>query len=336
MKVTINDVAKQAGVSIKTVSRVINQEAGVKQATYDKVMAAVSELNYQPNVAARNLASSSAFAIGFVYDNPNAYYVIDMQVGLLSVCQSQGYELVIHPCHSSEPDIVTSICEWVDRSRLAGVVLTPPLSEREDMISALEAKGVSFVRIVSGDGELANTVFINDRQAAADITQHLLQQGHQRIGFLSGGQQHKSTTERHRGYLDALASEQIEACTELAIDGDYSFESGVAGAKALLALDNPPTAIFACNDEIAAGALFAARLQQVEIPKQLAIAGFEDSPFSRQTWPKLTTAHQPNQKIAQHAAELLLANRRAKATPEQTCFTPELVVRASSCDGAEP
>ncbi|GLS84050.1 LacI family DNA-binding transcriptional regulator [Paraferrimonas haliotis] len=330
MKVTINDVAKLAGVSIKTVSRVINQEVGVRQATLDKVMAAVQELNYQPNLAARNLASSTAFAIGFIYDNPNAYYVIDMQMGLLSVCQKQGYELVIRPCSSSEDDIVAQTLSWIQKSRLAGVVLTPPLSEREDMISALDNKGIHYVRILSGSGRQANCVFVDDKSAAETITNHLIEQGHQRIGFISGGKLHKSTLEREQGYKDALKQHQLPIDETLVFDGEYNFDSGVRGANELLKQANPPTAIFACNDEIAAGALFAARLQQVDIPNQLAIAGFEDSPFSRQTWPKLTTAHQPNQRIAQHAAELLLASRKAKTAPTPLSFTPELVIRSSS------
>ncbi len=126
MKVTINDVAELAGVSIKTVSRVMNNEPSVKKATFDKVTAAISQLNYQPNAAARNLASARSYSIGYIYDNPNAYYVIDMQKGLLEACRKHGYELLIHPTNAKSKDIVQEVIELVQHARLAGLVLTPP------------------------------------------------------------------------------------------------------------------------------------------------------------------------------------------------------------------
>ena len=126
MKVTINDVAELAGVSIKTVSRVMNNEPSVKKATLEKVTAAIAQLNYQPNAAARNLASTRSYSIGYIYDNPNAYYVIDMQKGLLDACRKHGYELLIHPTNAKSANIVRQVIDVVQHSRLAGLVLTPP------------------------------------------------------------------------------------------------------------------------------------------------------------------------------------------------------------------
>ena len=137
MKATINDVAKQAGVSIKTVSRVMNNEPSVRQATREKVMTAVTELNYQPNLAARNLAGTKAYSIAFVYDNPNAYYVIDMQNGILNACKQQGFELVIHPCSAKSPTILDEITTMIKHSRIAGIVLTPPFSENPEFVQHL-------------------------------------------------------------------------------------------------------------------------------------------------------------------------------------------------------
>src|SRR5690606_4441493 len=136
MKVTINDVARHAGVSIKTVSRVMNNEPSVRKDTVDKVQAAINELQYQPNAAARNLASSRSFSIGYIYDNPNAYYVIDMQRGLLDACRKHGYELLIHPTNAKSPDIVQEVIDLVQHSRLAGLVLTPPFSEMPHIAAA--------------------------------------------------------------------------------------------------------------------------------------------------------------------------------------------------------
>ncbi|WP_440053413.1 LacI family DNA-binding transcriptional regulator [Pseudoalteromonas sp. T1lg65] len=340
MKVTINDVAKLAGVSMKTVSRVINKEPSVRQKTYDQVMEAVKALNYQPNIAARNLAGTSSFAIGLVYDNPNAYYVIDMQNGVLSRCKDEGYELIIHPCDSTADDMEEEFRTMIKRSRLAGLVLTPPLSEQQKIIDLLDELGILYVRLLSGRSEDAehsasNCIFVDDYTAAYEITEHHIAHGHHNIAFVLGDKEHKSTSERLAGYLDALKAHDIALDESLLFQGTYSFESGVQGAKSLLANNNEKgiTAILGGNDEVAAGALFAARLMNIAIPEQLSISGFEDSPFSRQTWPKLTTAHQANNVISEHAARLLFSKARGNRKQDkelQTVFTPSIVVREST------
>ncbi|WP_299793898.1 LacI family DNA-binding transcriptional regulator [uncultured Shewanella sp.] len=333
MKVTINDVAKYAGVSIKTVSRVTNNEPSVKQATIDKVNEAIDALNYQPNLAARNLAATKSYVIGFIYDNPNAYYVIDMQNGILSSCKDLGYELLIHPCNAKADNICEELTKMVKHSRLAGLVLTPPLSEDPKILQALDKIDANYVRIIAGteiDEETGLAVLVNDKHGAVSITQHLIELGHKNIAFLSGDQHHESTKERLAGFTQAMDNNHISVRKDNIIEGEYSFESGVNGAKELLRRDDRPTAIVACNDEIAAGALFAARLEGLDIPSDISIVGFEDSPFSRQTWPKLTTVHQPNQKIAQMATELLIAKRRAQTSEHAKIFIPEPVIRDSS------
>ncbi|MCO1333881.1 LacI family DNA-binding transcriptional regulator [Microbulbifer sp. OS29] len=345
MKVTINDVAERAGVSIKTVSRVINNEPSVRASTRQKVLDAVTTLNYSPNLAARNLAGTHSYSVAFIYDNPNAYYVIDMQNGILEACRAHGYELLIHPSDSKSSLISDDLCRLVDHGKVAGLVLTPPFSETPSIIETLKSRNVEFVRIVSSHSTEAieeNCIQIDDYQAAYDITQYLLALGHRRIAYLSGGEEHLSTLGRLQGYCKALEEAGIAIDRQLIIKGEYSFESGEASAKEILHSDTPPTALFAGNDEIAAGALFAARLLNIDVPGKLSIVGFEDSPFSRQTWPKLTTAHQPNQEIARSAAELALSRIRCKGA--QSChgnglessdkihrsFTPQLVIREST------
>ncbi|MCC2617215.1 LacI family DNA-binding transcriptional regulator [Aestuariibacter halophilus] len=346
MKATIKDVAELAGVSFKTVSRVINKEGSVKPETLKKVNDAIAQLNYQPNTAARNLAGTTSFALGFVYDNPNAYYVIDMQNGILDECRDKGYELIIHPCSATSQNIIAEITDMVKRSQLAGLIISPPISEMPEVLSALDQLNIHYVRIISGSDESKEhspCVFIHDKEAAANIIEHLISQGHQRIAFISGDKDHRSSDERKQGYLDALARHGIEFNPAYLYDGSYSFETGVEGAKYLLGLDEPPTAIFSCNDEIAAGALFAARLQGVDVPCDMAIAGFEDSPFSRQTWPKLTTAAQPTNEIARKAASGLIQHliglrsgrNKTAAIPHQH-FQPTLLVRESTLKEACP
>lgn len=333
MKVTINDVAKYAGVSIKTVSRVTNNEPSVKQATVDKVNEAIKALNYQPNLAARNLAGTKSYAIGFIYDNPNAYYIIDMQNGILSACKDKGYELVFHPCNAKSETICDELTALVKYSRLAGLVLTPPLSEDPKVLKALTEIDANYVRIIAGEKDNDQnglTILVNDKFGAVQITQHLIDLGHKHIAFLSGDLHHESTKERLLGFKQALTINNLKLNENYIIEGKYSFESGVDGANKLIKLKNRPTAIVACNDEIAAGALFAARLAGLDIPVDLSIVGFEDSPFSRQTWPKLTTVHQPNAEIAQVATELLIAKRREQDAIYSKTFTPEPIIRDSS------
>lgn len=333
MKATINDVAKFAGVSIKTVSRVTNKEPSVKQTTIDKVNQAIATLNYQPNLAARNLASTSSYVIGFIYDNPNAYYIIDMQNGILSACKERGFELLIHPCNAKSATICEELTTMVKHARLAGLVLTPPMSEDPNILAALDNINANYVRIIAGENNSQSnglTVLVNDKHGAVEITQHLIDLGHRDIAFLSGDQLHESTKERLQGFKQALNTNSIKVNDKWILDGKYSFESGVDGANTLLAMKNRPSAIVACNDEIAAGALFAARLAGLDIPAELSIVGFEDSPFSRQTWPKLTTVHQPNIEIAQVATQLLIDKRKDQGNETFRVFTPSPVIRDST------
>ena len=337
MKATINDVAKQAGVSIKTVSRVINNETSVRQLTREKVQQAVEELNYQPNLSARNLAGAKSFSVAYIYDNPNAYYIIDMQEGILSACKQQGFELLIHPCDAKNKNITEEVVNMVKHTRIAGLILTPPLSEMPEFVKTLVELDVKVVRIMSGDvapDELSPCVMVNDRVAAQTITQHLIDLGHKDIAFIAGDAEHMSTIERYKGYRRALKASDIDFDKTLVIEGEYSFDSGVSGAKQLMSSESNntrPTAIFSCNDEIAAGALFAARLMNISIPEQLSIVGFENSPFSRQTWPKLTTADQPNSQIAEDAANLLISQvRKQKNQMTISQYVPKLVIRDST------
>ena len=339
MSATIKSVAEHAGVSIKTVSRVINNEGTVKPDTLAKVQAAIDELNYKPNKAARDLAGRDNFVLGYVYDNPNAYYIIDMQKGILNECRANGYELLIHPCDASSRDIIQEILGMVDSARLAGLILSPPLSEMPEVLSALDEKGVRYVRILSGSEALENgppCVLVNDFQAAYQITEHLIQQGHRDIGFIAGEKQHNSTIERQKGFAAALAAHDLPQHPEFVIEGTYSFGTGVESIEKLLTLPNTPTAVFACNDEIAAGALFGARMRGVDVPATLAIAGFENSPFSRQTFPPLTTASQPTDQIAQRATSTLIQSLKARKLGNDKqpipahVFVPELLVREST------
>lgn len=338
-RATIKDVAKRSKVSLKTVSRVINNEPSVREATRRKVQEAIEALHYHPDISARNLRSAKSYALGLAYDNPNPYYVISIQSGVLSVCNETGFGLQIHPCHADSPGIAEELRDLVRRSRLAGLILAPPMSERAELIQFLAANSVHMVRIISAAEDPKDQfpcVYVDDRDAAYAITEHLIQLGHYRIGFLWGGTAHRSSFERYRGYELALEHYGIALDQELILPGDYSFDDGFRGTRKLLSLATPPTAIFGSNDEIAAGALVAARSTGLDVPNELSIAGFEDSPFSRQSWPALTTARQATEEIARAATLLLISELRPHSVSQHRIvgrsrgFTPELVVRGST------
>lgn len=339
MKATIKDVARLAGVSFKTVSRVINREPSVGEERQRRVWAAIEELNYQPNLSARQLRGTPGF-IAFIYDNPNSHYVIEMQHGLLARCRAEGYELLIHPLNARSEAAVEELEQLLANGHIAGLVLTPPFSETPELIQALRRRKQHFVRIVSASADPAENepcIYVDDYRAAFEATGYLADLGHRRIAFLGGEEIHRSSLERRRGYLAALEDRGIPVDEGLVMAGEYNFDSGAERTRALLGAKVRPTAIFAANDEIAAGALFTARIHQVPVPQALSIVGFEDSPFSRQSWPKLTTAHQPNGAIAGSAASHLIASIRAARQGDagselpDNGFLPQLVVRDSTC-----
>ncbi|NVJ98005.1 MAG: LacI family DNA-binding transcriptional regulator [Alphaproteobacteria bacterium] len=337
-KATIKDVARVAEVSLKTVSRVINNEPTVKEATRKKVQAAIKELNYQPDMSARNLRGSMSYAIGLVYDNPNPYYVVGVQEGVLKACREMGYSLQIHPCDAHHDGIVEELCDLVRQSRLAGLVIAPPISENETITKALEDRGIHFVRIISASSPPAGAspcVYVNDRAAAHSVAEHLIAHGHTRIAFLSGEEEHHSTFERREGFKAALLEHGIAVDDSLILDGAYSFDSGLQRTMTLMDRSDRPTAIFGCNDEIAAGALAAVRTRGLTVPDDVAIAGFENSPFSQQSRPPLTTAAQSTSEIARQAMMLLVNEMRPQSTdnaeaPNYSEFVPELLERPST------
>jgi len=333
---TIKDVARHAGVSLKTVSRVINHEAAVRDETREKVERAIAQLGYRPDPSARSLRSAHSFAIGLVYDNPNAHYLIDMQNGVLSACRERGFGLQIHPCDATSPKLAEELASLVKRSRLAGLVLAPPMSEQPELIATLQAQDVAFIRIISSREDPRDglpCVYVDDRHAAYAITEHLIQLGHTRIGFLWGEPHHRSSPERYQGYADALKDYGLALNRKLILHGRYAFDDGFRGARKLLALKDRerPTAIFGSNDEIAAGVLAAARSIGLDVPWDLSIAGFEDSPFSKQAWPALTTARQSIAEVGRHAAlHLMRSLQQPDSLPANEGFLPELVVRGST------
>ena len=279
----------------------------MRTATREKVQKAIDKLGYHPSQSARSLASNRSFLVALLYDNPSASYVIDVQNGILSECRPAGYDLLIHPCDHKDPELEQQVVGLVRQSPVDGVVLTPPLSDNENLVRRLMELRISVVVIAPAQDALpCSSVMTNDEEAAFAMTSRLLEKGHRRIGYILGHPDHKAMGNRFQGYQKALMYQGIPVDKRLVVQGMNSFESGYYAAEKLLLSANPPSAIFASNDEMAAGAIKLAHKLGKKIPGEVAIAGFDDIPAAEQIWPGLTTVRQPIVEMAQQAAQLLL------------------------------
>lgn len=331
-KATIDDVAAQAGVSIKTVSRVVNNEPNVRQATREKVEAAIAALDYRPNLSARSLAGNRSYLLGLVYGQPGAHYVLDIQEGILEICRPQGYELVVHPANHRDPALLNEIRDLVLEKRIDGVMLTPPLSDNMEVVGALRKLSIPLVRVAPTQEKGASPfVETNDEEAAYDMTCQLIAMGHSRIGFVAGHPDHRAVARRLDGYKAALVENRLPLVDSLMIQGDNNFASGELCGAQLLALKQRPTAIFAATDDMAAGVLMAAHQLGLRIPEQLSVAGFDDTPVAQQIWPALTTIRQPTRQMARKATDLLLKQLRGRDIHlPASLLTSSIIVRDST------
>ncbi len=332
-KTTIDDVAMLAGVSVRTVSRVINNSPKVGEATRAKILQIITELNYQPNAQARGLAARRSFLLGMIYDNPDALYIDNVQRGVLSVCRNLGYELVVHPCDMHSDTLTAEAVGFVSRSKLDGVIILPPVSENNDLAGVLEKAGVNYVRLASVALDRAeNVVISNDRSAAASMADHLVALGHRRIGYITGPLHMKSSQERLSGFCDALEKHGCKPGKDMIANGSYTYESGVECSRALLTNPAPPTAIFASNDEMAVGTLKTARDMGLSVPGDLSVSGFDDSKMALRSHPALTTIRRPVKEMAGLAAAKLIASIDGREEDARTMnmVTPYLIPREST------
>ena len=308
MRATIKDVSARAGVSIKTVSRVLNDERYVGAATRERVRAAMAELRFRPSLAARSLAGRRSHQIALICDNPSPWYVFEMQSGMRDRCEAAGVRMIAQPYDRGTPDLGIVIEALLDTTQADGVVLTPPASDREDVLALLDARGVPYVRVSPGVRPDSSPATMIDNEAAAHaMASRLIALGHRRIGWVNGHPDYAASLQRAIGFARALEEAGIARDLALQAPGLYDFASGEAAGRAMLALAEPPTAIFAANDETAAGVLTVAHARGVAVPARLSVAGFGDDALARFVWPPLTTIRQPVRTLAWNAADLLLA-----------------------------
>ncbi|MEZ5710552.1 MAG: LacI family DNA-binding transcriptional regulator [Blastomonas sp.] len=305
---TINDVARAAGVSKKTVSRVINRSALLKQDTRKRVESVIAELGYVPNPQARALALRRNFLLGLLHDNPNAQTVLNFQEGVFDAIRHTEFALVVRPVDRHSPAMLDDIRHFLEQQRLYGVLILPPISENDDLAALCREMGCGYVRMGSAQlDDEEHVVVSNDREMVERAVDHLVEVGHRRIAIIKGPEGFRSAYERCEGFKAAMKKHGLDLPPEAIGRGNYRFESGLAAAGALL--DNPerPTAIFCSNDEMAAGAFHAARQHNLDVPADLSIIGFDDSPIAAHIWPPMTTVGWPIREMAKAAALKLVA-----------------------------
>ncbi len=337
LRATIFDVARHAGVSIKTVSRVVNNEPNVREVTRDKVRASIDALHYRPNAAARGLSAKRSFVIGLIYENSEEFsYTKDLLSGVLGACETHNYSLLLRPLTLPSAEVSRSIHSFIRLTAAEGVVLPAPIGDMPEVMQVLSGLDVPVATISPKHPRSADiSVYCDEADATFRLTEHVLALGHTRIGFIKGHPDHRASHERLAGFTQALQANKIGLDASLTEDGRFTFESGRQAAFRLLRREHPPTAIIATNDEMACGVMHAAHELDLHIPHDVSIAGFDDTAVASRLWPPLTTVRQPITEMAEAATSRLI-QRLIGDEPEapEACspglFPCQLVIRRST------
>jgi LacI family transcriptional regulator len=318
-----------------TVSRVINGASHVRQAARDAVNEAIAALNYAPNRAARSLAGGGQVRLGLLYSNPSAAYLSEFLVGSLDQASRSDVQLVVEKCDRGEGEETSA--RHLIRSGIDGILLPPPLCDSQPLIDLLAAENVTAVAVATArlaDG--VSIVSIDDFAAAEAMTRHIVKQGHRRIGFIIGNPDQTASARRLDGYKAALAEAGIEIDEALIAQGLFTYRSGLEASEALLDLPQPPTAIFASNDDMAAAAVAVAHRRGLDVPGDVSVCGFDDTALATAIWPELTTVRQPIAAMSRAAIEMLVAEvnaRRQGKTPEPRRLVLDFTLVERESDG---
>jgi LacI family transcriptional regulator len=330
---TISDVARAAGVSTMTVSRVMNRAGNVRRETLVAVDAAIERLSYAPNPAARSLAGAQQMRIAILYGSPASAWLSELLLGAMELAGRSHVQLVVEKCDSGGEGLA-SVRKLVEGG-VEGVILPPPLGDCEQLIQLLCKSATPSVVVASGaPPQTVSAVGIDDRAAAHALTTHLLDLGHMRIGFIAGSPELGASARRQHGYEQALQAWGVKPAPELIEPGLFTYRSGLDAAERLLRLPIPPSAIFASNDDMAAATVAVAHSLGLAVPSDLTVCGFDDTVMATAIWPELTTVRQPVGLMSRMALEMLMsavkARRGGKAVPvKHECVDFTLVRRHS-------
>ena len=328
LAVTLKDIADRSGVSMKTVSRVLNNEPNVSDDTRSRVEEAATHLGYRPNLAAKGLASSRSFLIAMLYDDVSTSYVLNLMDGATQACRKAGYHLLVEPVSNAELSDAVAVARLLRRLNVDGLILTPPLCDNLVLLDSLTKLGMTAIRLSPFDAQGDHPVIkIDNYGASVEVTQHLMALGHERIGFIKGIPGHSATHFRYQGYRDALAQAGVRYNPDLVVEGDFTWRTGREGAAKLMSRTPSPTAIFASNDDMAAGVLSWMGQYGRRAPSDIAVVGFDDTSLSRLVYPALTTVGQDVAGMGHLAAQLIIDG---ETSPQEHRFAHELIVREST------
>lgn len=332
-KPTIEDVAELAGVSVKTVSRVINHDPNVRKNNFEKITQAIKELRYRPNQSARGMASNRSFLIGFLFPSSLNQFGWNVMLGMIEAAKQQEYRVVAMPQDLLVEDSLQEMLAEIQHSNVEGIIISPPFSGINAIRDILTKHRIPYACISPPQNYPSdNYVCTNDRQAMSYIVEHLVGLGHTRIAYISGPKYGCVVEERKSGVIDTLKRHNIAMPEELLHFGDFSFDSGQRIGKQLLEMEHRPTAIICANDLMASGVVNLAYQLGLSIPRALSITGFDDSTIAYQLYPQLTTVRQPVKDMAKMATRQLIevlqgVNQTGRANYQ---FESDLIVRSST------
>ena len=326
---TINDVAARAGVSKRTVSRVMNEQPNITADTRDRVLEAMDRLGYRPNPVARRLASGKSHLIGLFHSSstpPDAALVEQITLEMVQ----ERYRVLVCSADSRTPRAAEESALLARSVPIDGAILCAPLSGRPEFGAAFDAQRIPCVRLgVAG----THGVSADDREAARQVTQMLTTLGHVRIGFVCGSKESDSAQQRRLGFLDGMQYARLTVDPELILQGADTFECGLDSGRMLLRKEaQRATAIIADTDDVGAGVLVAAHELGIPVPDALSVIGFGDRPIARQVWPSLSSVRSPARPMATRAASLLLGLLRGAGTDigDSRSMTAEIIMRNST------
>jgi|GEM_PF-31838 LacI family transcriptional regulator len=304
---TINEVADKAGVSIKTVSRVLNNYEHISTKTKVKVQAAMRDLNYTPSSIARQMRLGDSLSIGMLYGDPSSGYQASLNHSFLRACSDAGRYLAVELFDEKSRNWTKQVDAFLERTKITNMVLVPPLCDATDLHALLRERGVKFVLISPSTAVgSAISIQIDEKLAATEVVEHLAKLGHKRIAHISGNPSHVATLLRRKGYEEAMARAGLEFDPKsYVLDGGFNFKTALRSADKLLTMKDRPTAIFAANDEMASATLMVANRLGLRVPEDLSIVGFDDSSIAKVIWPHLTTVSQPFDHMATQSLEML-------------------------------
>lgn len=292
-----------------TVSRVIHDRATVREETREAVLTAIRELNYEPNLSARNLVMAGELRIGVIYSNPSAAFMSDFLIGVFEEATSAGARLILARGENGQAPTPQELRRLLGAG-VHGVVLAPPLGESAAVRDILRAANLPVAVVAAGHAPTdAINVRIDDHRASQAMAQHLLDLGHRRIGFIAGNPDQTASAERLKGARAAIAA--VDGAELLLAQGAFTYDSGLRAAEQLLDCDPPPTAIFASNDDMAAATVSVAHRRRLDVPGDLTVVGFDDTTVATTLWPPLTTIRQPVRQMAAVALDRLMRALRS-------------------------